>query len=133
MKKLALKLNIQKTKIVASGPITSWEIDGETVETVPQRRQSWGGSGREREKERLGAGERDGDRDTERLSRERETEIERKVEGETCEAGSWKDRQTPKTETQPQGAPDSGPCLPLPLRYRPWERDQELGRGARGT
>ena len=29
-----LKLNIQKTKIVASGPITSWEIDGETVETV---------------------------------------------------------------------------------------------------
>ena len=34
MKKLALKLNIQKTKIMASGPITSWEIDGETVETV---------------------------------------------------------------------------------------------------
>ena len=102
-------------------------------DTGPQRRQSWGGSGREREKERVGAGERDGDRDTERLSRERETEIERKVEGETCEAGSWKDRQTPKTETQPQGAPDSGPCLPLPLRYRPWERDQELGRGARGT
>ena len=31
---LALKLNIQKTKIMASGPITSWEIDGETVETV---------------------------------------------------------------------------------------------------
>ena len=31
---LGLKLNIQKTKIVASGPITSWEIDGETVETV---------------------------------------------------------------------------------------------------
>ena len=31
---MALKLNIQKTKIVASGPITSWEIDGETVETV---------------------------------------------------------------------------------------------------
>ena len=30
-----LKLNIQKTKIMASGPITSWEIDGETVETVP--------------------------------------------------------------------------------------------------
>ena len=30
----ALKLNIQKTKIMASGPITSWEIDGETVETV---------------------------------------------------------------------------------------------------
>ena len=33
-KKGALKLNIQKTKIRASGPITSWEIDGETVETV---------------------------------------------------------------------------------------------------
>ena len=33
-KKVGLKLNIQKTKIVASGPITSWEIDGETVETV---------------------------------------------------------------------------------------------------
>ena len=32
--KAALKLNIQKTKIMASGPITSWEIDGETVETV---------------------------------------------------------------------------------------------------
>ena len=32
--KVALKLNIQKTKITASGPITSWEIDGETVETV---------------------------------------------------------------------------------------------------
>ena len=32
--KLVLKLNIQKTKIMASGPITSWEIDGETVETV---------------------------------------------------------------------------------------------------
>ena len=32
--KAALKFNIQKTKIVASGPITSWEIDGETVETV---------------------------------------------------------------------------------------------------
>ena len=34
MKKAGLKLNIQKTKIMASGPITSWEIDGETVETV---------------------------------------------------------------------------------------------------
>ena len=34
MKKLGLKLNIQKTKVMASGPITSWEIDGETVETV---------------------------------------------------------------------------------------------------
>ena len=32
--KVGLKLNIQKTKITASGPITSWEIDGETVETV---------------------------------------------------------------------------------------------------
>ena len=34
MKKVGLKLNIQKTKIMASGPITSWPIDGETVETV---------------------------------------------------------------------------------------------------
>ena len=32
--KVGAKLNIQKTKIMASGPITSWEIDGETVETV---------------------------------------------------------------------------------------------------
>ena len=32
--KVILKLNIQKTKIMASGPITSWEIDGDTVETV---------------------------------------------------------------------------------------------------
>ena len=32
--KVGLKLNIQKTKIMASGPISSWEIDGETVETV---------------------------------------------------------------------------------------------------
>ena len=32
--KVGLKLNIQKTKIMASGPITSWEINGETVETV---------------------------------------------------------------------------------------------------
>ena len=32
--KLGLKLNIQKAKIMASGPITSWQIDGETVETV---------------------------------------------------------------------------------------------------
>ena len=32
--KVALKLNIQKTKIMSSGPITSWQIDGETVETV---------------------------------------------------------------------------------------------------
>ena len=33
-KKVGLKLNIQKTKIKASGPITSWQIDGETVETA---------------------------------------------------------------------------------------------------
>ena len=32
--KVGLKLNIEKTKIMASGPITSWQIDGETVETV---------------------------------------------------------------------------------------------------
>ena len=40
--KVGLKLNIQKTKIMASGPITSWEIDGETVETVSDF--IWGGS-----------------------------------------------------------------------------------------
>ena len=40
--KVGLKLNIQKTKIMASGPITSWEIDGETVETVSDF--FWGGS-----------------------------------------------------------------------------------------
>ena len=34
MEKVSLKLNIQKTRIMASGPITSWQIDGETVETV---------------------------------------------------------------------------------------------------
>ena len=39
--KVGLKLNIQKTKIMASGPITSWEIDGETVETV-SRLYFWG-------------------------------------------------------------------------------------------
>ena len=33
--KVGLKVNIQKTKIMASSPITSWEIDGETVETAP--------------------------------------------------------------------------------------------------
>ena len=33
--KVGLKLNIQKMKILASGPITSWKIDGETAETVP--------------------------------------------------------------------------------------------------
>ena len=40
--KVGLKLNIQKTKIMASGPITSWQIDGEIVETV--RDFIWGGS-----------------------------------------------------------------------------------------
>ena len=40
--KVGLKLNIQKTKIMASGPTTSWEIDGETVETVSDF--SFGGS-----------------------------------------------------------------------------------------
>ena len=39
--KVGLKLNIQKTKIMASGPITSWQIDGETVETVVDF--IWGG------------------------------------------------------------------------------------------
>ena len=39
--KVVLKLNIQKTKIMASGPITSWQIDGETVETVSDF--FWGG------------------------------------------------------------------------------------------
>ena len=34
--KVGLKLNMQKTKIMATGPITSWEIDGETVETVSE-------------------------------------------------------------------------------------------------
>ena len=34
--KVGLKLNIQKTKIMASGPITSWQIDGETMETVAE-------------------------------------------------------------------------------------------------
>ena len=41
-KKADLKLNIQKTKIMASGPITSWQIDGETKETVTDF--IWGGS-----------------------------------------------------------------------------------------
>ena len=40
--KVGLKLNIQKTKIMASGPITSWEIDGETVETVLDFIWGWG-------------------------------------------------------------------------------------------
>ena len=34
IKKVGLKLNIRKTKVIASGPITSWQIDGETMETV---------------------------------------------------------------------------------------------------
>ena len=38
--KVGLKLNIQKTRIMASGPITSWEIDGETVEIVSEP-QNW--------------------------------------------------------------------------------------------
>ena len=41
--KVGLNLNIQKTKIMASGPITSWEIDGETVETVSEF-FFWGGT-----------------------------------------------------------------------------------------
>ena len=40
--KIGLKLNIHKTKIMASGPITSWQIDGETVETVSDF--IWGGA-----------------------------------------------------------------------------------------
>ena len=40
--KVGLKLNIQKTKIMASGPITSWQIDGETVETVTDFFGGWG-------------------------------------------------------------------------------------------
>ena len=40
--KSGLKLNIQKTKIMATNPITSWKIDGETMETVPDF--IWGGS-----------------------------------------------------------------------------------------
>ena len=39
---VGLKLNIQKTKIMASGPVTSWQIDGETVETVSDF--IWGGA-----------------------------------------------------------------------------------------
>ena len=41
--KAGLKLNIHKTKITASGPITSWQIDGETVETVTDIFFGWGG------------------------------------------------------------------------------------------
>ena len=39
--KVGLKLNIQKTKIMSSGPITSWKIDGETLETMTQTLFSW--------------------------------------------------------------------------------------------
>ena len=42
--KVGLKLNIQKTKIMASGPITSWQIDGETMETLKVRNFILGGS-----------------------------------------------------------------------------------------
>ena len=45
-KKVGLKLNIQKTKIMASGPITSWQIDGETVETVRDFVSPFPGRGR---------------------------------------------------------------------------------------
>ena len=40
--KVSLKLNIQKTKIMASGPITSWQIDGETMERSSDRLYFWG-------------------------------------------------------------------------------------------
>ena len=40
--KVGLKLNIQKTKLMASGPITSWQTDGETVETKTVRLYFWG-------------------------------------------------------------------------------------------
>ena len=40
--KVGLKLNIQKTKIMASGPITSWQIDGEAMETVTDFNSFWG-------------------------------------------------------------------------------------------
>ena len=43
--KVGLKLSIQKTKIMASGPITSWQIDRETVETVTDFFFGWGGGG----------------------------------------------------------------------------------------
>ena len=42
--KVGLKLNIQKTKVMASGPITSWQIDGETKETVTDFVFFWGGA-----------------------------------------------------------------------------------------
>ena len=42
--KVGLKLNIQKTEIMASGPITSWQIDGETMETVTDFIWGWGSS-----------------------------------------------------------------------------------------
>ena len=43
MKKVGLKLNIQKTKVMASGPITPWQTDGETVETVATVADYFGG------------------------------------------------------------------------------------------
>ena len=39
--KVGLKFNIQKTKVMASGPITSWQIDGETMETVTDFKSRW--------------------------------------------------------------------------------------------
>ena len=42
--KFGLKLNIQKTKIMASGPITSWQIDGETMETIRDFLRWWWGA-----------------------------------------------------------------------------------------
>ena len=45
--KVGLKLNIKETKIMASHPITSWQIDGETVETVAEFIFGWGGRGEE--------------------------------------------------------------------------------------
>ena len=47
IEKVGLKLNIQKTKIMASGPMTSWQIDGDTVETVADFIFGWGRGGSE--------------------------------------------------------------------------------------
>ena len=44
MENVGLKLNVQKTKIMASGPITPWQTNGETVETVADFILGWGGS-----------------------------------------------------------------------------------------
>ena len=43
-RKVGLKVNFQKTKIMASGPITSWQIDGETMETIRDFWQGWRGA-----------------------------------------------------------------------------------------